>query len=182
MPNPSVSRDGIQENAINDLMEYLEEKTTKETDEKTQKQITSTSSFAFVYETLSTFFAGLGSGKIRFFHDQLKYAVNDFIGLQGIISMHKNLAAFYYTQIQPHLIESQDNEVDRCSYFHDALNQIVFHCCNYMKLASADCNEIDTKVDLFLRGNDKVSLKLIFMSTSHIHKQIQMDTNLFLIT
>ena len=142
MPNPSVSRDGIQENAINDFMEYLEEKTTKETDEKTQKQITSTSSFAFVYETLSTFFAGLGSGKIRFFHDQLKYAVNDFIGLQGIISMHKNLAAFYYTQIQPHLIESQDNKIDKCSYFHDALNQIVQYCQTYCVANETTTNQV----------------------------------------
>ena len=142
MPNPSVSRDGIQENAINDFMEYLEKKTTKETDEKTQKQITSTSSFAFVYETLSTFFAGLGSGKIRFFHDQLKYAVNDFIGLQGIISMHKNLAAFYYTQIQPHLIESQDNKIDKCSYFHDALNQIVQYCQTYCVANETTTNQV----------------------------------------
>ena len=117
----AVSRDGIQENAINDFMGFLEE----------QEKTTFTSSFAFVYETLSTFFAGLGSGKIRFFHDQLKYAVNDFIGPKGIKYMNGKLAKFYYDKISSHLIEVQDDAVDKCSYYNDALNQIVYHCCNY---------------------------------------------------
>ena len=126
-----------------------------------------------MYETLSSFFAGLGSGKIRFFHDQLKYAVNDFIGPQGIKYINGKLAKFYYGKILSQLIEIQDDKVDKCSYYHDALNQIVYHCCNYVKLSSDDCTEIDLQnVDSFLKGNDQVSLKHLFNNVHFTRERI----------
>ena len=97
----AVSRDGMQENAINDFLRFLEEKRTC-SNHRVVRVIAFKSSFAFVYETLCPFFAGLGSGKIRFFHDQL-----NTLNLTETFNTQTNLSILRYSRMIHYLVISR---------------------------------------------------------------------------
>ena len=92
--------------------------------------------------------------------------MNDFVGPQVIKFIHRKLTEFYYKQVSPLLIELPDETVAKCSYYSDALNQVVYHCCNFLNRAyDSDFNCTEENLLLmksFLEADDQVSLKLIF--------------------
>lgn len=117
----AVSPDGLLENEVNDILRFKEERS------KAQGEFLYESSFSRLYDSLSSFLAAGGGGFLRFFHDQLKFAVRrEFLKTPSDEREFQALLTdFFYS-----VVESQlrcDVTEEPPEYYEHALQQIVHH-------------------------------------------------------
>ena len=118
----ALSKDGLLENQINDLLRF------KEVREKGERGgFLYESSFSRLNGSIRSFLAAGGGGYLRFFHDQLKYTIRDkFLNETFSLNTHSWMCEFFMMVIWPKLREdSRDAKVP--DYFEHVLNQIVYH-------------------------------------------------------
>ena len=117
----AVSPDGLLENEINDILRFKEERS------KGQGEFLYDSSFSRLYDSLASFLAGGGGGYLRFFHDQLKYAVKRkyLVSVAIELEFHLLLFDFFYSVIEGQLKPIATEEPPE--YYEHALQQIVHH-------------------------------------------------------
>ena len=111
-----VSKDGLLENEMQDILSFKER----------QSGIIYDANFSRIYESLATFLAAGGGGYLRFFHDQLKFAVSrKFLNLGREREIHNLLADFYLSIINTQYDEAPS--VKPLAYHNHALNELVYH-------------------------------------------------------
>ena len=117
----AVSPDGLLENEVNDILRFKEERF------KAQGDFLYESSFSRLYDSLSSFLAAGGGGFLRFFHDQLKYAVRrEFLkSPSDEMEFHALLTDFFYAAIKSQLRHDVTEEPPE--YYEHALQQVVHH-------------------------------------------------------
>ena len=118
----ALSKDGLLENQINDLLRF------KEVREKGERGgFLYDSSFSRLYGSISSFLAAGGGGYLRFFHDQLKYTIRDkFLDEKFSLNTHSWMCEFFMMVIRPKLRDGS-RDVKTSDYFEHVLNQIVYH-------------------------------------------------------
>ncbi|XP_066927272.1 telomerase protein component 1-like [Clytia hemisphaerica] len=115
-----VSKDGLLENQINDLLHYKEQR------EKGDGQFLYDANFPRIYDSISHFLAAGGGGYLRFFHDQLKYAVRrKFMTESFEQETHACMRDFFQDIIIKQCCETP--QVEPPAYFDHILEQLVYH-------------------------------------------------------
>ena len=116
-----LSKDGLLENQINDLLRFKEEMVQGE-----KGGFLYDSSFSRIYDSVSSFLAAGGGGYLRFFHDQLKYTIRDkFLDDTFSQNTHQWFCDFFMSIIQPQLCSLPLAKTP--DYYEHVLNQIVHH-------------------------------------------------------
>ena len=134
----SLSKDGLLENEISDLLSFKEEKVNGKNGDFLYD-----SSFSRIYDSLSSFLAAGGGGYLRFFHDQLKYTVRDkFLDDTFSRQTQEWMRDFFLSIISPQLCESPKEKTP--DYYEHALQQVVYH---QLKAAKAGDGSLDCLKD-----------------------------------
>ena len=111
-----VSRNGLLENEIQDILSFKERST----------GIVYDANFSRIYDSLSTFLSAGGGGYLRFFHDQLKFVVaRKILNVDLERKTHDFLAKFFLSVVNTQYGESP--EIKPMAYHEHALNQLVYH-------------------------------------------------------
>ena len=111
-----VSKNGLLENEIHDILSFKER----------QYGITYEANFSRIYDSLAPFLAAGGGGYLRFFHDQLKFAVSrKFLNPDLERETHDLLDKFYLSVINTQYAEVP--ETKPMAYHKHTLNQLVYH-------------------------------------------------------
>ena len=126
-----LSKDGLLENQVNDLLRFKEERVQGE-----RGGFLYDSSFARIYGSISSFLAAGGGGYLRFFHDQLKYTIQDkFLDDTFSLNTHVWMYDFFMSIIEPQLCsEPPTNTPD---YYEHVLNQVVHHQLEVAKVSQS---------------------------------------------
>ena len=111
-----VSKNGILENQIQDILSFKER----------ESGIVYEANFSRIYDSLAAFLSAGGGGYLRFFHDQLKFAVRrKFLANDLEKRTHSLLASFYLSVIGTQYDEAPKTKP--MAYHGHALNQLVYH-------------------------------------------------------
>ena len=122
-----LAKDGLLENQINDLLNFKEERM------KGDQEFLYESSFSRIYDSLANFLAAGGGGYLRFFHDQLKYTVQDkFLTEKFALETHQWLFDFFLACTESQLCEEPAE--DPPAYYEHVLQQIFYHQLEGKKL------------------------------------------------
>jgi len=117
-----LSKDGLLENQINDLLHYNEQQ------QKGDGEQLYDANFPRIYDSIAQFLAAGGGGYLRFFHDQLKYAVQrKFMEVDDVLELttQKWMRDFFDKIVKKQCCESPAEEPP--AYFEHALKQLVYH-------------------------------------------------------
>uniref|UniRef100_A0A7M5XDG4 Uncharacterized protein n=1 Tax=Clytia hemisphaerica TaxID=252671 RepID=A0A7M5XDG4_9CNID len=115
-----VSKDGLLENQINDLLHFKEQR------EKGDGEFLYDANFPRIYDSIAHFLAAGGGGYLRFFHDQLKYAVRQkFMTESFEQETHAWMRDFFEDIITKQCCETPQEEPP--AYFEHSLEQLVYH-------------------------------------------------------
>ena len=126
------SKEGLLENELNDVLRFNEER------QCSRGEFLYECSFARMFGVISGFLASGGNGSLRFFHDQLKYAVREkFNDENEEVRIHDLLVDFYTNTIKPRLCENCTSYVPE--YYTDALSKIIYHQMRSSKTKDPSC-------------------------------------------
>ena len=121
------SPNGILENEINAALDFREDEWRRADGNNNIGHVLYESSFSRLFEPMQSFLSAGGGGYIRFFHDQLKYAVKKkFLSTEAKRKeVHMHLANFFYSAISSQLSQNPTSEPP--DYYEHALQEVVPH-------------------------------------------------------